>query len=82
MDEICKVHQFLMFSADTPMQHAFAEHMTDPQTWLSLSAFYQRKRDLLHSCWPIRRFRCCRAPGRSSCWRITAISAMSATASW
>ena len=48
MDEICKVHQFLMFSADTPMQ-AFAEHMVDPQTWLSLSAFYQRKRDLLHS---------------------------------
>ncbi|CDL35309.1 Aspartate aminotransferase [Enterobacter hormaechei] len=39
MDEICKVHQFLMFSADTPMQYAFAEHMTDPQTWLSLAAF-------------------------------------------
>lgn len=49
MDEICKVHQFLMFSADTPMQHAFAEHMIDPQTWLSLAAFYQRKRDLLQS---------------------------------
>lgn len=49
MDEICKVHQFLMFSADTPMQYAFAEHMTDPQTWLSLAAFYQRKRDLLQS---------------------------------
>ncbi|MCS2172861.1 pyridoxal phosphate-dependent aminotransferase [Scandinavium sp. TWS1a] len=49
MDEICKVHQFLMFSADTPMQYAFAEHMNDPQTWLSLSAFYQRKRDLLQT---------------------------------
>jgi aspartate/methionine/tyrosine aminotransferase len=49
MDEICKVHQFLMFSADTPMQYAFAEHMADPQTWLSLSAFYQRKRDLLQN---------------------------------
>jgi aspartate/methionine/tyrosine aminotransferase len=49
MDEICKVHQFLMFSADTPMQYAFAEHMADPQTWLSLAAFYQRKRDLLVS---------------------------------
>ena len=23
--------------------------MTDPQTWLSLAAFYQRKRDLLQS---------------------------------
>ncbi|KNC95534.1 pyridoxal phosphate-dependent aminotransferase [Trabulsiella odontotermitis] len=49
MDEICKVHQFLMFSADTPMQYAFAEHMRDPQTWLSLAAFYQRKRDLLQT---------------------------------
>ena len=49
MDEICKVHQFLMFSADTPMQYAFAEHMNDPQTWLSLAAFYQRKRDLLQT---------------------------------
>ena len=49
MDEISKVHQFLMFSADTPMQHAFAEHMADPQSWLSLAAFYQRKRDLLQS---------------------------------
>ncbi|WEF26207.1 pyridoxal phosphate-dependent aminotransferase [Klebsiella aerogenes] len=47
MDEICKVHQFLMFSADTPMQYAFAEHMQDPNSWLSLSAFYQQKRDLL-----------------------------------
>ena len=49
MAEICKVHQFLMFSADTPMQYAFADHMADPQTWLSLAAFYQRKRDLLQS---------------------------------
>jgi 2-keto-4-methylthiobutyrate aminotransferase apoenzyme (EC 2.6.1.-) len=49
MDEICKVHQFLMFSADTPMQYAFVEHMADPQTWLSLAAFYQRKRDLLQT---------------------------------
>jgi len=49
MEEICKVHQFLMFSADTPMQYAFAEHMNDPQTWLSLAPFYQRKRDLLQT---------------------------------
>ncbi|MDJ1656602.1 methionine aminotransferase, partial [Raoultella sp. Ech2A] len=47
MEEICKVHQFLMFSADTPMQYAFAEQMTDPQSWLGLAPFYQQKRDLL-----------------------------------
>jgi hypothetical protein len=37
------------------MQHAFAEHMTDPQTWLSLAAFYQRKRDLLQNLLVIHR---------------------------
>lgn len=49
MDEILKIHQFMMFSADTPMQYAFAEYMTDPATYLSLGAFYQHKRDLLAS---------------------------------
>ncbi|MEW7315147.1 pyridoxal phosphate-dependent aminotransferase [Buttiauxella gaviniae] len=49
MNEICKVHQFLMFSADTPMQYAFAEYMVNPDTYLSLAAFYQRKRDLMQS---------------------------------
>ncbi|PWC18831.1 pyridoxal phosphate-dependent aminotransferase [Brenneria corticis] len=47
MNEILKVHQFMMFSADTPMQYAFAEYMADPATYLSLGAFYQQKRDLL-----------------------------------
>ena len=54
MDEICKVHQFLMFSADTPMQYAFAEHMTDPQTWLSLAAFYQRTVSYTHLTLPTK----------------------------
>lgn len=37
----------MMFSADTPMQYAFAEYMADPATYLSLGQFYQHKRDLL-----------------------------------
>lgn len=49
MDEVVKVHQFLMFSADTPMQYAFAEYMKDPQTYLHLAKFYQHKRDLMMS---------------------------------
>lgn len=49
MTEICKVHQFLMFSADTPMQYAFAEYMANPDTYLSLAEFYQRKRDLMQT---------------------------------
>jgi aspartate/methionine/tyrosine aminotransferase len=47
MDEIRKVHQFMVFSADTPMQYAFAAALADPQSYLGLSAFYQHKRDLL-----------------------------------
>jgi aspartate/methionine/tyrosine aminotransferase len=47
MDEIRKVHQFMMFSADTPMQYAFAAALAQPQSYLGLSAFYQAKRDLL-----------------------------------
>lgn len=49
MDEVIKVHQFLMFSADTPMQYAFADYMADPARYLSLGEFYQRKRDLMQT---------------------------------
>ncbi|MEI6457303.1 MAG: methionine aminotransferase [Pseudomonadota bacterium] len=45
--EIRKIHQFMMFAADTPMQYAFADLLADPSTYEGLSAFYQRKRDLL-----------------------------------
>ncbi|OSN08474.1 methionine aminotransferase [Lonsdalea iberica] len=47
MDEIRKVHQFMVFSADTPMQYAFAAMMAEPQSYLGLAEFYQHKRDLL-----------------------------------
>jgi methionine aminotransferase len=47
MGEIRKVHQFMTFSADTPMQVAFAEMLARPDSYLGLSAFYQAKRDLL-----------------------------------
>lgn len=45
--EIRKIHQFMMFAADTPMQYGFADLLQDPSTYEGLSAFYQRKRDLL-----------------------------------
>ena len=56
MEEIRKVHQFMMFAADTPMQYAFAEMLADEQTYLGLPAFYQRKRDLLASALAGSRF--------------------------
>jgi methionine transaminase len=56
MEEIRKVHQFMMFSADTPMQYAFAEMLADGQTYLGLSAFYQKKRDALAAALANSRF--------------------------
>jgi len=47
MVEIRKVHQFMMFAADTPMQDAFAEMLKEERSYLGLSDLYQRKRDLL-----------------------------------
>jgi methionine transaminase len=44
--EFRKVHQFNVFTVNTPMQHALARYMQDPSPYLGLSGFYQRKRDL------------------------------------
>ena len=44
--EFRKVHQFNVFTVNTPVQHALARYMADPQPYLGLPAFYQRKRDL------------------------------------
>lgn len=46
MAEFRKVHQFNVFTVNTPMQHALARYMDDPAPYLQLPAFYQRKRDL------------------------------------
>ena len=44
--EFRKVHQFNVFTVNTPMQHGLARFMADPAPYLELPAFYQRKRDL------------------------------------
>jgi methionine aminotransferase len=46
MAEFRKVHQFNVFTVNTPMQHALAAYMADAEPYLGLPAFYQRKRDL------------------------------------
>lgn len=45
--EFRKVHQFNVFSVNTPMQYAIAKYLEDPKTYLSLPSFFQEKRDLL-----------------------------------
>ena len=45
MAEFRKVHQFNVFSANTPMQHALATYMQDPANYENVPSFYQTKRD-------------------------------------
>jgi methionine aminotransferase len=47
--EFRKVHQFNVFTVNTPMQHGLAAYMADPAHHLGLSDFYQRKRDLFRA---------------------------------
>ena len=44
--EFRKVHQFNVFTVNTPMQHGLASYMQDAAPYLNLPAFYQAKRDL------------------------------------
>lgn len=46
MTEFQKVHQFNVFCVNHPMQVALAEYLENPENYLSLSSFYQKKRDL------------------------------------
>ncbi len=55
--EFRKVHQFNVFTVNTPVQHGLAQFMKDPATYLELSAFYQRKRDLFREGLANTRFR-------------------------
>jgi len=45
MAEFRKVHQFNVFTVNTPVQHALERYLADPAPYLQLPAFYQRKRD-------------------------------------
>ena len=56
MEEVRKIHQFMMFAADTPMQYAFAEALANEDSYLGLAAFYQKKRDLLRDALSGSRF--------------------------
>jgi methionine aminotransferase len=45
MAEYRKVHQFNVFSVNTPMQHALAAYLKDPVNYEAVSSFYEDKRD-------------------------------------
>ena len=43
--EVRKVHQFLTYSVNTPVQWGLAAYAENPKNYLDLPAFYQEKRD-------------------------------------
>ncbi|WP_153232776.1 pyridoxal phosphate-dependent aminotransferase [Glaciimonas soli] len=57
MAEFRKVHQFSVFSVNTPAQHGIASYMQNPAPYLELPAFYQRKRDLFRDGLKSSRFK-------------------------
>ena len=73
--EFRKVHQYNVFSVNTPMQHGLANYMADPAPYRELPAFYQRKRDLFRDGLAGSRFTLLPADGTYfQCVRYDAIS--------
>jgi methionine aminotransferase len=73
--EFRKVHQYNVFTVNTPMQHGIAGYMADPAPYLELPAFYQKKRDLFRAGLAGSRFDLLPADGTYfQCVRYGAIS--------
>lgn len=49
MAEFRKVHQFNVFTVNTPMQMGLAAYLADPKPYIDLPAFYQHKRDFFRA---------------------------------
>jgi len=45
--EFRKVHQFMVYSVNTPAQYAYAEYLKTPENYLNVAKFYQEKRDFI-----------------------------------
>jgi methionine aminotransferase len=79
--EFRKVHQYNVFSVNTPMQQGIADYLRDPAPYLELPAFYQRKRDLFRTGLARTRFTPLESGGTYfQCVRYDRISDMSESA--
>lgn len=59
MKEFRKIHQFMVFAVNTPIQHAYSEYMDNESHYLSLNNFYENKRNIFlkhlkNSRWKIK----------------------------
>lgn len=78
--EFRKVHQFNVFTVNTPVQYGLAAYMTDPHPYLTLPAFYQRKRDLFRAGLQATQFKLLPSEGTYfQCVDISAVSDLDET---
>jgi methionine transaminase len=76
--EFRKVHQFNVFTVNTPVQYGLAHYMKDDRPYLDLPAFYQRKRDLFRSGLANTRFKLLPSEGSYfQCVDISEVSSLS-----
>ena len=73
--EFRKVHQFNVFTVNTPMQYALAAYMENPAPYLELPAFYCAKRDLFRAGLAQTRFKL--LPSQGSYFQCVDISDVS-----
>ena len=73
--EFRKVHQFNVFTVNTPVQYGLATYMLDEKPYLELPAFYQRKRDQFRAGLAKTRFKL--LPSEGSYFQCVDISAVS-----
>ncbi len=73
--EFRKVHQFNVFSVNTPVQYGLAQYLGNPAPYLELPAFYQRKRDLFRARLAKTRFKL--LPSEGSYFQCVDISEVS-----
>ena len=61
--EFRKVHQFNVFTVNTPMQYGLASYLSNADHYLNLPAFYQAKRDFFRSGLSKTKFKLLPTPG-------------------
>ena len=57
MHEFRKIHQFVVYAVNTPIQYAVAEYLKKEDQYLNLGSFYQQKRDFFNNLMKETRFK-------------------------
>lgn len=57
MSEFRKVHQFIVYAVNTPIQYAYAEFLEEKENYLDLPIFYETKRNLFNTLLNESKFR-------------------------